>query len=200
VQYLIFASVLWATSLVGLALHISDVCHRHDIGEMTVRQFERTRPLDWLMSGAFLFAAAAAVLVALDGPSLWTEDERVAGKLHLAIAAIVTALALVYIGTRGATRAVWVKDEFMGMTGATINSGGEVRVNVRMEAEMDAVAIRRFAWPAYVAVTVTALAICAQIPEIRMAAPLALIPAFGGAGLVNLLLSRLPRLVTEEDW
>lgn len=199
-QYLIFASALWASSLAGLAVHVSDVCRRFAIGEMGLSQFERTRPLDWLLAGTFLFAAAAAVLVALDGPSLWTQDERVAGKLHLAIAATVAAVTLIYIGTRGATRAVWVKDEFVDMPGATITTGGEVRVNVRMEAEMDAAAIRRFAWPAYFGITAVALAICTQIPEIKMVAPLALIPASGGAGLVNLMLSKLPRLVTEEDW
>jgi hypothetical protein len=200
VPYLVFASALWAAALSGLAVHISDVCNRYAIGVMTLRQFERTRPLDWLLAGTFLFAAAAAVLVALDGPALWTQDERVAGKLHLAIAAVIVAVALVYVGTRGATRAVWVKDRFIDMPGATVTTGTEVRINVRMEAEMDAAAIRRFAWPAYLGVTIVALIICTQIPEIKMVAPLALIPASGGAGLVNLMLTRLPQIVSEEDW
>ncbi len=198
---LIFGAALWAFSLFGLALHSADVQQRHRRGTMTMDQYEKPRPLEWLLACLILFAGAAATLGLLELWGLWEPLPGATARYQVYVGAGLVAVALAYLGIRGANLVHRSKGDFLALPGSTTSVEVELLVQVDREAITDARTLRRVAWPAYGLCTIPGLfAGYLLVDSMPLALPLTVIAVLFGGALLVAILSGLPRAEEDEDW
>ncbi|MCE5216333.1 hypothetical protein LLH03_04785 [bacterium] len=198
---LIFGAALWAFCLFGLALHSADIQQRHRRGTMATDQYEKPRPLEWLLACLILFAAAAAGLGLLEFWGLWEPLPGATARYQVYVGAGLTAAALAYLGIRGANLVHRAKGEFLALPGSTTSVEGELFVQVDKEAITDARTLRRIAWPAYGLCTIPGIfAGYMLVDSMPVMLPLTVIGVLSGGGLLVAILSGLPRAEEDEDW
>ena len=201
-HFLIFGGSLWAFTLFGVALHVADVQRRARLETMALEDYHKARPIEWLLASLLMFAAGAATMGAV---VIWGMGRSGSAgaivRFQVLVGAALAAVALAYIAMRGKTWVHWAKDEFLGAAGATVTQGGEVSVNVALEAKYDTAIIKRMVWPVYAIASaplvLAALCHAAARPLVLLGALLAVL---AGTALVCLLLTSFPVSEEDEDW
>lgn len=201
VHYLIFGGAFWGFTLFGLALHAADVHRRLRLGAMHLEQYQKPRPIEWLLSALLLFAGAAA---ALGGAVVWGMQQGgadAAARFIVVAAAAVTAVALAYVGMLGKSWVHWTRDGFLAGPGATIPERGTVLVNVSLEAEHETALLRRAAWPVYLVgstpLIIVAIRFAATTPVVSLGIALAVL---AGTAVTLLVVSSIGAPQDDDRW
>ncbi len=201
VQFLIFGAFVWVFTFFGFALHVADVQRRSKQGKKLLSEYDKPRPIEWLLAGMLLLACGAAILGALQIQGLIEADASAVARFEVAAGAALGAVALAYLALRGKTWLTWARDEFINTAGATTVEAGEVLVDVALEAQYDTVVAKRTAWPIYF-IGCTPLVLAALRASVRLPLPamIALLGAAAGAALMFVVLSSFPITEEDEDW